>query len=66
MGLREILVGSWCLVTAIFFFRRRYADALNEAINNFVNNFRGGPPGPMHPSPADDGSLLRRSWKIEK
>jgi hypothetical protein len=37
-------------------FQRRLLDALIEAINNF----RGGPPTAMHPSPADDGALLRR------
>ena len=36
--------------------RRRMLDALIDALNNF----RGGPPTPMHPSPADDGALLRR------
>jgi hypothetical protein len=37
-------------------FQRWLLDALIEAINSF----RGGPPTPMHPSPADDGALLRR------
>ena len=37
-------------------FQRRLRDALLEAINNF----RGGPPTAMHPSPSDDGALLRR------
>ena len=35
-------------------------NALIEALNEFGNNFRGGPPTPMHPSPADDGALLRK------
>jgi hypothetical protein len=35
-------------------------NALVETLNEFVNNFRGGPPTPMHPSPADDAALLRR------
>ena len=43
----------------ILFFRRWMLDALIEAIDNF----RGGPPTPMHPSPADDGTLLRRPSK---
>jgi hypothetical protein len=25
-----------------------------------VDNFRGGPPSPMHPSPVNDAALLRR------
>ena len=37
-------------------FQRWLLDALIEAIDNF----RGGPPTAMHPSPADDGALLRR------
>ena len=41
---------------AALLFRRSMLDALIEAINNF----RGGPPTPMHPSPADDTALLRR------
>ena len=44
----------------ILCFQRRLLDALIEAINNF----RGGPPTAMHPSPSDDAALLRRkSWK---
>ena len=56
MELREILAVLCCLAMVIFIFRREPVDALIEAINNF----RGGPPRPMHPSPADDGVLLRR------
>jgi hypothetical protein len=40
----------------ILCFQRRLRDALIEAINNF----RGGPPTAMHPSPSDDSALLRR------
>jgi hypothetical protein len=43
-------------VFLIFFHRRWMLDALIDAIHNF----RGGPPTPMHPSPANDGVLLRR------
>jgi hypothetical protein len=42
-------------VCVILLFQRWLLDALIEAIDNF----RGGPPTPMHPSPADDGFLLR-------
>ena len=31
-----------------------------DAVIEAINNFRGGPPTAMHPSPADDGALLRR------
>jgi hypothetical protein len=56
-------IGGAVLISAILVallvtlcFQRWLLDALIEAINNF----RGGPPTPMHPSPADDGALLRR------
>jgi hypothetical protein len=50
------------VAVAALLFRRSMLDALIEAINNF----RGGPPTPMHPSPADDGALLRRrARKVE-
>jgi hypothetical protein len=41
-------------------FRRSMRDALIQAMNDLVNNFRGGPPTPMHPSPANDSALLRK------
>ena len=56
-------IGGAVLISAILVallvtlcFQRWLLDAIIEAINNF----RGGPPTPMHPSPADDGALLRR------
>ena len=33
---------------------------LRDAILEGLNNFRGGPPTPMHPSPSDDRGLLNR------
>jgi len=37
------------------------SQEIRDAIEKFVDRFgpRGGPPTPMHPSPADDDSLLR-------
>jgi hypothetical protein len=35
-------------------------DAWIQAMKDLVDNFRGGPPTPMHPSPADDTVLLRK------
>jgi hypothetical protein len=68
MGPSEILA-ALLLMVVVFFFRRGLSDAfndLNQGIKNFVDSLRGGPPTPMHPSPADDGALLRRrSPKIE-
>jgi hypothetical protein len=58
VGLSNPIVFFLIFVAAsMLFFRRWMLDALIEAINNF----RGGPPTtPMHPSPANDGALLRR------
>jgi hypothetical protein len=58
MGPHEILLVS--VMVAAFFLGRRHLDAISEAIENFRDNFRGGPPTPMHPSPVNDGALLRR------
>jgi hypothetical protein len=35
-------------------------NAWMKAMSEFANNFRGGPPTPMHPSPADDAAPLRK------
>ena len=43
----------------ILSFQRWLLDALIEAINNF----RGGPPTAMHPSPSNDSVLLLRRRK---
>jgi hypothetical protein len=63
MGLSNPIILFLIFVAgSALFFRRWMLEALIEAINNF----RGGPPTPMHPSPANDGVLLRRrSRKIE-
>ena len=62
MGTHDLVMA---LVTAtgaaaVLVFRRRLRDWLSENIDDFWNNFGGGPPRPMHPSPANDGALLRR------
>ncbi len=41
----------------------KYRQDVAEAIRNFTDHFRGGPPRPMHPSPACDGALLRKRAK---
>ena len=38
-------------------FRNEVAEAIRQALDNFRG---GGPPTPMHPSPAADTALLRR------
>ena len=63
MGQTRSIVWFLILVAVVaLFFRRWMLDALLEAITNF----RGGPPTPMHPSPANDAALLRkRARKVE-
>ncbi len=39
---------------------QRWASDLADAIREVRDNFRGGPPRPMHPSPAADSSFVRR------
>jgi hypothetical protein len=59
MSADNLMVALCCLAMVALFFKRGSVDALNEIIENLVNNFRGGPPTPMHPSPANDSALLR-------
>ena len=67
MGQTNFIVSLLMLVGVIALLSRRWMlDALIDGIHEIVDNFRGGPPTPMHPSPVDDGALLRRrSPKIE-
>ena len=44
-------------------FRRGMVDVLIEALNSFRG---GGPPTPMHPSPANDAVILRRQARKTK
>jgi hypothetical protein len=60
MRSHDVLTLLCGLMMLILFFRRRSVDALIEIIESIVDNFRGGPPTPMHPLPGDDGALLRR------
>jgi hypothetical protein len=59
-GMEQAISIVLLLTLIALFFQRSMLDSLIEAINNFHDNFRGGPPTPMHPSPANDGALLRR------
>ena len=56
----EILI-VLLVVTLIIF--RRWMGTLIEAIENFRNNFPGGPTTPMHPLPSNDGEHLRRRFR---
>ncbi len=59
-------VSIWSVLLAasliLLCFRPSLLDVLIEAINNF----RGGPPRPMHPSPVNDGPLLRRRVRRQR
>jgi hypothetical protein len=55
MGLPEILVLASLAI--LCFGGRRLSDLADE-LRDALNNFRGGPPTPMHPSPANDSALL--------
>jgi hypothetical protein len=56
MGGNILFLAILVALLVILCSQRRLLDALIEAINNF----RGGPPTAMHPSPSDDSALLRR------
>ncbi len=54
-----VLLAVACLLAISF--RSRFAHELAQAIEQAIDNFKGGgPPTPMHPSPAGDDRLLRR------
>jgi HAMP domain-containing protein len=57
-------VAMFLIFIAVFalFYKRWMLDALIEAIHNF----RGGPPTPRHPLPADDGFLILRKRSRKK
>jgi hypothetical protein len=58
MGQIGVIIFSLILAAllGVLLSQRWLVDTLIEAINNF----RGGPPTPRHPSPSDDAILLRR------
>ena len=49
----------FCLFIAILLFAF-FGPTLLDPIIEALNNFKGGPPTPMHPSPSGDGALLRK------
>jgi hypothetical protein len=48
------------LILLAIFVALLFQGSVLEAILQAINNFRGGPPTPRHPLPADDGAILRR------
>ena len=61
MGPQEILIVLVVLMLLIF--RRWTMEMLMEGIDTFMDNFRGGPPTAMHPSPSNDSALLRKRFR---
>jgi len=51
-----VLLALFAIAILYVVSHRSLVDALIEELRNF----RGGPPTAMHPSPADDGRLLRK------
>jgi len=48
------------LILVAIFVALLFQGSVLEALLEAINNFRGGPPTPRHPLPADDGAMLRR------
>ena len=55
-----LLFKLFTVLALLTLLRRSMRDALIQAMHDLVNTFRGGPPPPMHPSPASDTVLLRK------
>lgn len=66
MGQTNSIVSLLILVAIVALLSWRWMlDALIDGINEIANHFPGGgPPTPMHPSPADDGAVLRGRSRI--
>jgi hypothetical protein len=48
------------LILVAIFIALLFQGSVLESLLEAINNFRGGPPTPRHPLPADDGAILRR------
>jgi hypothetical protein len=48
------------LILVAIFVALLFQGSVLEALLEGINNFRGGPPTPRHPLPADDNVILRR------
>ena len=46
------------LILVAIFVGFLFQGSVLAAIVEAINNFRGGPPTPRHPLPADDGAIL--------
>jgi hypothetical protein len=61
--------GLWVPVVAAAlaaFLIQRHSRRVMDAIQEALDNFRGGPPTAMHPSPAGDDRLLRPASKARR
>ena len=54
------------LILVAIFVALLFQGSVLEALLEAFNNFRGGPPTPRHPLPADDGAIVRRKRSREK
>jgi hypothetical protein len=68
MTTHDFLIVTCSFGILFYILKRGSTDVLTDAINNLVNNLRGGPPPPMHPLPADDKVIVlrRRSAKANR
>jgi hypothetical protein len=48
------------LILLAIFVALLFQGSVLQAIIQAITNFRGGPPTPRHPLPADDGAILSR------
>jgi hypothetical protein len=48
------------LILAAIFVAFLFQGSVLQAFIDAIQKFRGGPPPPSHPLPADDGAILRR------
>jgi hypothetical protein len=48
------------LILVAIFVALLFQGSILEALLEAINNFRGGPPTPRHPLPANDGAIVRR------
>jgi hypothetical protein len=59
----SILIPAFVMGAVFFFYRARIKEAIEEFSDNLP---RGGPPVPMHPSPAGDERLLRKPRRADR
>jgi hypothetical protein len=61
-----VFVVFFAIAVVTLSIRRSWLDSGLDAAIEALENFRGGPPTPRHPLPADDGGFLRKSSRKVK